>query len=62
MSAYSNGTASAGPAEVNVVRKANGGEASQCEQTRPACALTAVTVAVENACAASCQALAKEGQ
>jgi len=42
---------------VNAVRNANGGEASQC-----ACALAAVTVAVENACGASCKALAKAGE
>ncbi len=29
---------------------------------RRACALAAVTVAVENACAASCKALAKAGE
>jgi len=45
---------------VNAVRNANGGEASQC--SRRACALAAVTIAVENACAASCKALAKAGE
>jgi len=30
--------------------------------SRRACALAAVTVAVENACAASCKALAKAGE
>jgi len=48
---------------VNAVRNANGDEASQCLTTNlAACALTAVTVAVEDACAASCKDLAKAGE
>ncbi len=58
--AYSNAysTASAKPL-VNAVRNANGGPA---RVSRRACALAAVTVAVEYACAASCKALVKAGK
>ena len=41
------------------MRNSSGGEASVSSR---ACALAAVTVVAENACAASCKALAKPGE